>query len=343
MTELAGRLLTSLLALQDDDGRFRWVPGGLYDPWNQAECVMALLVSGEKDAAWRGLAAIPQDQDEDGALPGDMGCAVAMTEDGERLDTSAPLWVRDTNFAAWPALAVWMAHHVLAERPVLSQHAPWALKALRFAISHQRADGTIPWHVDARGRPSDDKALLAANAAIYKALDAGIAIARTCDLPRDDLRSARARLGVAMASGDGLFADKSDYAMDWYYPVLAQAIDGAQARSRIRDGWSRFVVEGHGCRCVAQEPWTTAAETAELVMACLSCGLTREADTLLAGFDRYWNDDLNGAAMGYQVAEQRHWPQDAPSWTQAAMLLALAARDGHPAARLLVDSLRLRA
>jgi hypothetical protein len=47
-------------------------------------------------------------------------------------------------------------------------------------------------------------------------------------------------------------------------------------------GWDRFVVADLGCRCVANEPWVTAAETAELAMACLTVGRVDQARSLIA-------------------------------------------------------------
>ena len=55
--------------------------------------------------------------------------------------------------------------------------------------------------------------------------------------------------------------------MDWYYPVLGGALTGAEAKSRIEEGWDRFVVPGLGVRCVVPNPWVTGGESAELALA----------------------------------------------------------------------------
>lgn len=35
--------------------------------------------------------------------------------------------------------------------------------------------------------------------------------------------------------------------MDWYYPVLGGALTGTEAKSRIEEGWDRFVVPASVC------------------------------------------------------------------------------------------------
>ena len=42
--------------------------------------------------------------------------------------------------------------------------------------------------------------------------------------------------------------------MDWYYPVLAGALDRAAASDRIDERWSEFVIDSGGVRCVSDRP-----------------------------------------------------------------------------------------
>ncbi len=55
--------------------------------------------------------------------------------------------------------------------------------------------------------------------------------------------------------------------MDWYYPVLTGVLTGEAAKARLADGWDTFAMEGLGIRCVSDEPWVTASETAECALA----------------------------------------------------------------------------
>ena len=60
--------------------------------------------------------------------------------------------------------------------------------------------------------------------------------------------------------------------MDWYYPVLSGVLQSAPARAHLMHSWSKFVIDSGGCLCVADEPWITVAETAELAMAMIAVG-----------------------------------------------------------------------
>ena len=65
----------------------------------------------------------------------------------------------------------------------------------------------------------------------------------------------------------------------------------------------------------------TVAESCELAMALHRIGLRDEAKRLLAL--QHQHRDLDGAYwMGFQYAEEIPWPQEKPSWTQAAVILA---------------------
>ena len=69
--------------------------------------------------------------------------------------------------------------------------------------------------------------------------------------------------------------------MDWYYPVLSGALVGESAKARLADGWDTFAMEGKGIRCVSDEPWVTASETAEAAIAYAVLGDVDTATDLL--------------------------------------------------------------
>ena len=69
--------------------------------------------------------------------------------------------------------------------------------------------------------------------------------------------------------------------MDWYYPVLCGALGVSAGKARLADGWTTFVMDGLGVRCVSDEPWVTASETAECAIAFAAIGDTDTAADLL--------------------------------------------------------------
>jgi hypothetical protein len=134
--------------------------------------------------------------------------------------------------------------------------------------------------------------------------------------------------------------DRSRYAMDWYYPVLSGVLTGDAAKGHLNAGWSRFVVEDLGCRCVTDEPWVTAAETAELALACLSAGRREDAQRLISGLAPLGRDG-QGYWMGWQFELGQVWPKERPGWTAGAVVLAADALYGlTPGSDLLIRHAR---
>ena len=90
----------------------------------------------------------------------------------------------------------------------------------------------------------------------------------------------------------------------------------------IRDSrWTEFVVKDLGCKCVKEEPWVTAAESAELVLALLRLGLKDEAEKILQ--DTFNLMDEDGLLWtGYVYKDKKFWPIEKPSWTMGAAILA---------------------
>jgi hypothetical protein len=109
--------------------------------------------------------------------------------------------------------------------------------------------------------------------------------------------------------------------MDWFYPVLSGILPAESARSRLEDRWGEFVEAGLGCRCVADQPWVTIAETCELIMACTAAGLTREAERLFSDLERFQTED-GSWWTGYVFTDEVLWPDERPTWTAGAILLA---------------------
>lgn len=312
----------SILEVQERDGAIPWFAEGPWDAWNHAECLMALMIAGELEAAERGFDYLRRAQQPSGAWLCGYGNALPMDGRDRISRQPAPL-VADTNFAAYPAAALWRCWRLFADRRVVHAVWPTVRAALDFVVSRQHPQGDISWCDEVHDGPGDD-ALIAGCASIFESLGHGLALSAVVGDPQPAWAEARARLGEALVSRPERFdraGARSDFAMDWYYPALTGVLGSASAAERIDARLSLFVQPGRGCRCVLSEPWATVAESAELAMTLIGLGRREEAARLLA-----WQDahrDADGVWwMGWQFAEAIPWPLEKPTWTQAAMILA---------------------
>ncbi len=123
--------------------------------------------------------------------------------------------------------------------------------------------------------------------------------------------------------------------MDWYYPMLSGALEGEAGRRRIAEGWSTFVMEGLGVRCVSTGDWVTAAETAECVLTLDALGMDGPAlDLFSAGQNLRLPDGSYWTGMVYP--EEETFPKhERTTYTFGAMVLAAdALSNTSPAAGL---------
>ena len=114
---------------------------------------------------------------------------------------------------------------------------------------------------------------------------------------------------------------KSRFSMDWFYPILCGAITGEKAQQRIDKYWKKFVVEGHGARCVSDEPWVTIAETSELVLALSAYGNKALAEIVFGWISDKRFDD-GSLWCGYTFQDMTIWPEEKVSWTNGVYLMA---------------------
>lgn len=333
-----------ILHLQRPDGAIPWFDGGVTDPWNHIEAAMGLSILGHHDAAGRAYGWLAANQLADGSWWGDLGATVPVDPVKHMFaaggaNTEPP--IRDTNFCAYIATGVW--HHFLITRDhgFLARMWPVVNAAITFILTLQSREGDIRW-ASRDSRDADD-ALRTGCSSIYKSLECAIRIASATGDPQPHWTLARARLGDALRHKphrfDRTWASKERFSMDWYYPVLSGALQGEAARSHLAAKWDLFVEPGRGCRCVSDEPWVTVAETCELTMAVLATGQSARAMELFSWVHQY-RAACGAYWMGYQMAEDIHWPKEMPAWTAGAVLLAADALcQVTPAARLFIDSL----
>jgi hypothetical protein len=148
-------------------------------------------------------------------------------------------------------------------------------------------------------------------------------------------KNALSKLGSAIKEKPHLFnMMKSRFSMDWYYPILCGAVKGGDAKARIQKSWEKFVVPGWGVRCVSDHPWTTMAETSELVLALASIEEYEKARIVFGWLNDKKFDD-GSYWMGVTFPDGVIWPEEKTAWTTAAVLLAYdALNELTPACRL---------
>ncbi|MCF6293777.1 MAG: hypothetical protein L3J04_10325, partial [Robiginitomaculum sp.] len=261
---------TRILQLQQSDGRINWIDGGIFDPWNHSLCAMALNAAGYQSQAKLAFSYLQQLQLSDGSMPGQCGASAPMDKDNRKMlaDKATPL--NDTNFAAFPVFAIYHGFLINGDKNWLEAQLPLIDAAVEFVLIHQSADGEIAWRRKEQGENLEDiDALRTGNCSIYKSLLAAIEIDRICGRPSEKLHVKTMAIADALRNKpfrfDRTWESKSRFAMDWYYSVLCGVISGQEAETAINDRFNEFVDVGLGCRCVSDQPWTTTAETCELV------------------------------------------------------------------------------
>ncbi|MDA8371944.1 MAG: prenyltransferase [Nocardiopsaceae bacterium] len=304
-----------LLRSQTPDGAIPWFPGGHLDVWDHVECAMALSTTGHTDAAHRAYRWLATIQNPDGSWPAKLRQTRIVNP------------IREANHAAYPAVGVW--HHLLITGDEEFAESMWPMvrDGIGFVLGLQTDRGEIRWARDPDGSPGDH-ALLTGCASIYQALRCAAALGDRLGRAQPDWELAAARLGHLIAEHETVFADRSRYSMDWYYPVLGGAVRGDAAKERINARWDTFVVPGLGIRCVSDQPWVTGAETSELVLALAAIGETDLGARLLADIQHLRDPDDGAYWTGYQFAEKVNWPVERSTWTAAAVILAADALCG---------------
>src|SRR5215472_3243407 len=260
----------SIVAVQEPSGAVGW-PDGHTDAWNHVECAMALSACGLRGPARRAYDWLRASQRADGSWP------KKTAPDGAITDPAA-----ESNQVAYVAVGVW--HELLVTRDVAFAARMWPTvrSAIGYVLALQTPRGEIAWERAAGGRPAR-YALLTGCSSIYQSLRCAVALAEFVGQPQPDWELAAGQLGHVVASHPEAFADKAEFSMDWYYPVLAGPVRGADATARLVAGWADFVVPGLGVRCVRDQPWVTGAETCELALALDAIGDRERAQELFAG------------------------------------------------------------
>ena len=315
--------VASIAAVQQPGGSLPW-PDGHTDPWDHVECAMALTLGGRHEQARRAYDWLVRHQAPDGSW--------ATRWDGERvLDADV-----DTNQVAYVAVGVWQGWQVTGDRTFVDALWPTVRRALDFVLTMQQPAGQLGWCRRADGSKDPD-ALVTGSASSYQSLRCGLALAELVGEPQPEWELAAGQLQHAVAEHPELFLDKTRFSMDWYYPVLGGAVRGPAARERLAERWTEFCVRDLGIRCVADRPWVTGAETAELALTLAAIGRGNDGRRMLAEMQHLREDD-GSYWTGLVFDEDVRWPVERSSWTAAAVVLAADALAGGPTLTLFEGS-----
>jgi hypothetical protein len=291
---------------------------GSHDPWDHLEALMGLTTLGYKTQALKGLNWMVSNQNQDGSW-------YNLYQDEKPLELN-----KQTNYAAYVAVAVWHFYLINNDINFLQEFWEPVKKGILFSLSLQHDNGAIAWNIDEFEKIDEDY-LLTGCSSIAKSLECAIAICQALGDQNyeSEWRIAHSKLIAALENPSGIFdlkKDRSRFSMDWYYPILG----GINSKKRINALTTKikdsFWIQGLGIKCVSDEPWVTVAETSECSIAYKKIGKDKIALELLLNAISIV-DSKGIPYMGWQFHENIYWPDETPSWTSAACILAADANN----------------
>ena len=291
---------------------------GSHDPWDHLEALMGLTTLGYKTQALKGLNWMVSNQNQDGSW-------YNLYQDEKPLELN-----KQTNYAAYVAVAVWHFYMINNDINFLQEFWEPVKKGILFSLSLQHDNGAIAWNIDEFEKIDEDY-LLTGCSSIAKSLECAIAICQALGDQNyeSEWRIAHSKLIEALENPSGIFdlkKDRSRFSMDWYYPILG----GINSKKRINSLTTKikdsFWIQGLGIKCVSDEPWVTVAETSECSIAYKKIGKDKIALELLHNAISIV-DSKGIPYMGWQFHENIYWPDETPSWTSAACILAADANN----------------
>ncbi len=315
-----------IAGLQRPSGDIPWHENGKTDPWDLVESAMGLNIGGDFQAAWKAYEWLGANQNGDGSW-------YSSYMDGQPEDRTC-----ETHMACYPAVGLFHAFLITRDIQWLKSFWPVMEKGIEFALELQTRTGEIFWAKSPEGK-ADPMSLLAGSSSIFMSLKAALAVAGILGKNRPEWQNAFGLLERSIQENPHKYnVSKARYSMYWFYPILCGALRGEKARARIDRHWSKYVIEGQGCRCVSDQPWVTIAETSELVLALNAMGDRKKAGIVFSWImDRVYRDKTFWC--GYTYPDMVIWPEEKISWTNAVVVMAADAIYGlTPASRLFCHS-----
>lgn len=315
--DIVNRTAEFICRHQLSSGAIPYYEGGVTDPWDHVECAIALSLCGRWEEAVKAYNWLRDKQNPDGSW-----YYTYLNEEPQEL-------AKDTGHSTYLATGVW--HHYLAteDEDFLGRMWPVVEGGIDFALRLQQPTGEIYWALNRYDEPWPS-ALLAASSCNCWSIRNGVKIANCLGFEKPEWDESAQRLHDAVIHRPQLFdtlgENTRDYAMNWYYSVLCGVQNGDSGRERIEERWEEFIVPEWGCKCSLDQPWVTAAETCELVMALTNIGERERAEMLLQWVLKEFVDDDGGFWSGIRVPERIIYPEnEKTTWTGAAVIMAIFA------------------
>jgi len=232
---------------------------------------------------------------------------------------------KPTHFGPYISVAALHFYKIFQDKDFLEKLWPSIKLAINFSLNLQMSNGTIPWSVDESGEIENDF-LITGSSSILKSIDCGLAISKILQKNKDvkNWKESYDLLSEAIKNPSGKFdlvKNRKRFSMDSYYPILSGCLNENEIKSYIDKIFSNFYVDKIGIKCVIEEPWVTVAETSEFIISLMISGDLDKSKELLIDVLSIC-DENKTPFMGWQYEENMFWPNEKPSWTAAALIIA---------------------
>ena len=306
------RIAKSIKTNQLDSGAIPSNADLSHDPWDHIEAIMGLNFLKDKESSDLAFKWLKNNQNKDGSW-------YAKYSNNDPIELNKP-----THFGPYISVAALHYFKIFSDKDKLFELWETIQSAIDFSIDLQNSNGTIPWSVDKNNQIENDF-LLTGSSSILKSLECAIAISKILDLDSNEKwTKSYESLAYAIRNPEGLFdktTDRSRFSMDSYYPIISGVLLDYEKEKYIKKIFKDFYVEGIGVKCVVDEPWVTVAETSEFIISLVISNELEEAKKILVEVMNI-SDSNDIPYMGWQYVENIFWPEEKPSWTAAALILA---------------------
>jgi uncharacterized protein (DUF608 family) len=284
-----------------------------HDPWDHIESILGLNFSKELNSSKLAFTWLINNQNSDGSW-------FSKYDDETPIEKNKP-----THFGPYIALAALHFYKIFDDKEYLRELWPAINSAVNFSINLQNANGTIPWSIDSDGLVEEDY-LLTGSSSILKSIECAIAIAKILDNKSNINKWTQSYHLLADAirnpeSKFDLLKDRKSFSMDWYYPIISGCLSESEKLFYIDKIFKDFYVKDIGVKCVVHEPWITVAETSEFIISLVIAERRKDAQKLLIDVLNI-SDETGIPYMGWQYKENIFWPDEKPSWTSSALIIA---------------------
>lgn len=303
----------SIRAIQCESGLIPWFYGGHIDPWNHIEAAIALSITDEQSRALAALDGLIALQNSDGSF-----CHYYLNHGVKEPN-------RDPNVISYIALGV-LAMGCFLDSFDLERYFGAVTRAIDFVVSVQRSDGGFPMLVTPDGQ-SHPQTLLAGGCSILVSLEAANYLASQLDFEAPRWKEAELDLVEYLTVTKNNIADKSNWAMDWYYPALTglsrfDTTVNFGSAAELTEGIPQFIDFNYGVRCISNKSWYTAAETAEAAIAFSLAGMDDIATRIFSSTEGF-RTEYGSYLTGVTIPEGRSFPGgECSTYSAAAVVIA---------------------